>query len=109
MSKYPKFTKDKKGRICLTRISESKATIKKYWEDTNQIKVFYVIRGDLENPKEITVDIIDKKGNILMNYSNFFGLKIKMSGFRGFNIARKEDIKFPVSKEKITNWLKKNK
>lgn len=107
MKKYPKNIKDNLGRVYVTKISESKTIIKKYWDDSNKIKMFYVLRGDIDSPKEVNVDVIDKKGNIILNYSNFFGLNIKISGFKGFNKSLDGNIKFPIKKEKILDWIKK--
>lgn len=109
MEKYPKYIKDNLERVYVTKISDSKTIIKKYWGSTNKIKIFYVLKGDIDKPKEINVDIIDKKGNIILNYSNFFGLNIKISGFLGFNKKLNNIIKFPIKKEKVLNWVKKNK
>tara|TARA_B110000503_G_C6987340_1_gene345829 strand:+ start:248 stop:577 length:330 start_codon:yes stop_codon:yes gene_type:complete len=109
VEKYPKYIKDILGRVYITKISNDKTIIKKYWGSSRKIKIFYVLNGDIDNPKEINIDIIDKKGNIILNYSNFFGLKIKIYGFLGFNRKLNDNIRFPVKKVKILNWIKKNK
>lgn len=105
MKKYPQHIKDELGRVYITKVSNSKTIIKKYWGKTNKIKMFYTLKGDIDNPKEIGIDVIDKDGNIIITYSNFLGLNIKLSGFKGFNSGDVGGIKFLVKEEKVRQWI----
>ena len=109
MENYPQHTKDKLGRIYITKQSESITVVKKYWGDTNKIKMVYNLLGDMNNPREVDVDVLDKKGNIVVSFSNYWGLDIKMSGFKGFRQNERGNISFPVTKENIKSWSKKIK
>jgi len=99
-----KKQKDKLGRDYVV-IHDNKTVLKKFRGDSNQIKSIYHIFGDLENPRSIEVDFINKDGNeIIANYSTTLGFNFKTSDFVGFSSRKEMGIRFPVNKEKIKEW-----
>ena len=105
---YPQNIKDKLGRNYITRISDRKTMIRKFWGDTKKIKIIYNLIGDPNKPSEIYIDIFDKSDNIIASYSSYFGTEIKIDGFVGFGNTR-QHIEFPILKEKLCEWQKKVK
>mgnify|MGYP001174919800 CR=1 FL=1 len=99
-----KKQKDKLGRDYVITY-DNKTVLKKFRGDSNQIKSIYHIFGDLENPRSVEVDFINKDGNeIIANYSTTFGFNFKTSDFVGFSSNKEMGIRFPVNKEKIKEW-----
>lgn len=97
--------KDEIGRIYLTKYN-SKYIIRKFRGDSNLIKSIYHISGDLKNPRTVEIDFINKEETeIIANYSSVLGFNFKVSGFVGFSYKIDLDIKFPVEKERIKEWI----
>jgi hypothetical protein len=95
-------------RIYISKYNH-KTIVYKYWGDTNLIKIVYHIEGDVENPKQIDIDVLGKDGSFILSYCNTLGLQIKLANFKGFNKHKKNDIKFIILKEKVIDWKKKIK
>lgn len=105
---YPKYKKDSLGRVHSTEWSDSKATIKKYWGDTNTIKLIYTIYGNIENPREFDVDGFDSKGQSIITYSTVRGVVVTIPGF---SLENKNNIRFSISGDNMSKWknILKNK
>lgn len=105
----PEKIKDELGRVYLTKY-KSKIIIRKFRGDSNLLKSIYHITGDLENPKTVHIDFINKKGTeIIANYSSVLGFNFKASGFVGFSHKTELTINFPVDVEKTKDWINKLK
>jgi hypothetical protein len=97
--------KDELGRIYLTK-NNSKYIIRKFRGDSNLLKSIYHISGDLKSPRTVEIDFINKSGTeIIANYSSVLGFRFKTSDFVGFSNKIDLDIKFPVEKKKIKEWI----
>jgi hypothetical protein len=104
MNKYPIEEKDNLGRTIKTTWSDSKVTIKKYWDDTKKIKIIYTVFYNLNKPAEITIDAFDKEGNIIINVSNALGVRILIPGFYINKQGLGSDIKFLIESGKLKKW-----
>jgi hypothetical protein len=109
MNEYPQHTKDELGRVYITKHSDSVTVVKKYWGNTKKIKMVYNLLGDIKSPRELNIDVLDKEGNIVVSFSNFWGLDIKLTGFKGFKQNERGNIRFPITEENMQSWTKKIK
>lgn len=105
---YPQNIKDKLGRNYITKLSNRRTMIRKFWGDTKKIKIIYNLIGDPNKPSQVYVDVFDRSDKIIASYSSYFGTELKIDGFVGFGNSR-QHIEFPILKEKLFDWQKKIK
>jgi hypothetical protein len=94
---YPIHKKDKLGRITHSQWNEFERSVKKYWKDTNNLKVLYKFyRSD------VSFDVYDLDGNVIMSYrSGDFNINFKL-----IKISADNKLYFKVKRDVLWKWRK---
>lgn len=106
MNNYPIEEKDNIGRVIKVIYDDKKVVHKKYWGNTSNLKVIYNIFYSSSKIKDVVIDAFDKKGNIIINFSNVLGVRILIPGFNIEKANVNGDVKFSVTKENVEKWKK---
>jgi hypothetical protein len=107
MNEYPIEEKDELGRTVKTVWSSSKTTHKKYWGDTKQIKIIYTVYYNFAgSASTIEIDGFDRRGNIIVNYSNALGVRVLIPGFNLKRSSVDGNVTFTIEDSKIKKWKK---